>query len=218
MGEKRFKFKRLFDQRIAETKSSSQHRSYRRPRKQLSCPERLESTGRQVHCTYAGTTLQGTSGYDIYKISRIFSFIARARKEHAFGRDSIRKTLQNSLERRRWQRDIESGCWKSSRRCFWINNYCIQLDHSILDNHGVFYQQALYNDLVFELTLASASQVVKGSGASKLVYKLTKHSNGVWDHPQQDIGRQSNQRVQQRQGVRIWSYVRRGGDLHKIDG
>ena len=51
-------------------------------------------------------------------------------------------------------------------------NYRIRLDHSILDDHGVFYPQALYNDLVFEETLASASQVVKGSDTSKLVYKL----------------------------------------------
>ena len=36
-----------------------------------------------------------------------------------------------------------------------------------------FYPQALYNDLVFELTLAPASQVVRGSDPSKLKYKLT---------------------------------------------
>ena len=52
-------------------------------------------------------------------------------------------------------------------------NYRIRLDHQILDDHGVFYSQALYNDLVFELTLAPAWQVVKGSDAAKLVYKLT---------------------------------------------
>lgn len=52
------------------------------------------------------------------------------------------------------------------------NNYRIRLDHSVLDDHGVFYPQALYNDLVFQLTLASASQFLKGSDASKLVYKL----------------------------------------------
>ena len=50
--------------------------------------------------------------------------------------------------------------------------YRINLDHPILTDHGVFYPQALPNDLVFELTLASAYQVVKGSDASKLGYKL----------------------------------------------
>ena len=38
--------------------------------------------------------------------------------------------------------------------------YCINLDQ-ILTDHGVFYPQALYNDLVFEVMLAPAAQVVK---------------------------------------------------------
>lgn len=51
--------------------------------------------------------------------------------------------------------------------------YRIRLDHQILTDHGVFYPQALYNDLVFELTLAPASQVVKGSDKTQLKYTLT---------------------------------------------
>ena len=50
--------------------------------------------------------------------------------------------------------------------------YSINLDHPILTDHGVVYPQALYNDLVFELTLAPAGQVVNGSDPSKLGYKL----------------------------------------------
>ena len=50
--------------------------------------------------------------------------------------------------------------------------YRINLDHQILTDHGIFYQQALYNDLVFEVTLAPASQVVRGSDPTKLNYKL----------------------------------------------
>ena len=42
-----------------------------------------------------------------------------------------------------------------------------------MTDHGTFYPQALYNDLTFELTFAQAAQVVRGSDASKLVYKLT---------------------------------------------
>ena len=52
--------------------------------------------------------------------------------------------------------------------------YRINLDHQILTDHGVFYPQALYTDLVFELVLAPADQVVIGSDASKLKYKLTQ--------------------------------------------
>ena len=53
------------------------------------------------------------------------------------------------------------------------SKYRIRLDHKILTDHGVFYPQALYGDLVFELTLSDAAQVVKGSDPTKLKYKLT---------------------------------------------
>ena len=51
--------------------------------------------------------------------------------------------------------------------------YRIRLDHQILTDHVVFYPQALYNNLVFELTLAEALNVVKGSEPKGLKYKLT---------------------------------------------
>ena len=51
--------------------------------------------------------------------------------------------------------------------------YRINLDHQVLTDHGGFYPNALYNDFVFELTLAPADQVVRGSGTTKLKYKLT---------------------------------------------
>ena len=50
--------------------------------------------------------------------------------------------------------------------------YRINLDHQILTDHGVFYPQALYTDLVFELVLAPAEQVVLGPDKTKLKYKL----------------------------------------------
>ena len=53
------------------------------------------------------------------------------------------------------------------------SKYRINLDHQILPDHRVFYPHALYNDLVFELALAPASQVVRGADTTKLKYKLT---------------------------------------------
>ena len=55
--------------------------------------------------------------------------------------------------------------------------YQIRLDHQILTDHGVFYPQALYNDLMFELTVAQASQVVRGSDPVNLKYKLINTSS-----------------------------------------
>ena len=54
------------------------------------------------------------------------------------------------------------------------NKYSIWLDDDFLADHGDFYPQAFFTNLVFELTLAPPSRIVKGSDASKLVYKLTK--------------------------------------------
>lgn len=45
------------------------------------------------------------------------------------------------------------------------SKYRINLDHQILTDHGIFYPQALLNDLVFEVTLVPASQVVKDQAA-----------------------------------------------------
>ena len=53
------------------------------------------------------------------------------------------------------------------------DKYRIRLDHEILTDHGVFYPQALYSDLIFELTLAPATHIVKCSDAHKLNYRLT---------------------------------------------
>jgi len=53
------------------------------------------------------------------------------------------------------------------------SKYQISLDHQILTDHGIFYPQTLYNDLVFELTLAGAEHVVIGTDTTQLKYKLT---------------------------------------------
>ena len=42
-----------------------------------------------------------------------------------------------------------------------------------MTDHEIFYPQALPHDVVFGMTLTPASHVVIGSGAAKLVHKLT---------------------------------------------
>ena len=53
------------------------------------------------------------------------------------------------------------------------NKYRIPIDHEILKDHGLFYPRALSDELVFELRLAPASTVVKGSDQAKLDYELS---------------------------------------------
>ena len=124
----------------------------------------------QFHVKFAATSVQDTVGYDIYKI---FEDLFLSTDERA---NMLSEGIQSvDLCRIR----SGSGDKKSSGvdeenklNSVYGNKYRINLDHPILTDHGVFYPQALYNDLVFELTLAPASQVVRGSDASKLVYKL----------------------------------------------
>ena len=47
------------------------------------------------------------------------------------------------------------------------------MDHEILKDHGVFVPRALPDELLFELILAPASNVVIGSDEIQLAYELT---------------------------------------------
>ena len=54
--------------------------------------------------------------------------------------------------------------------------YRIRLDLQILTDHGVIYPNALYKNLTFDIKLAPASQVVKGSDTTKLKYSSSDFS------------------------------------------
>lgn len=76
----------------------------------------------------------------------------------------LRLRGQENLRRRRGKRAGKDGYGTKCR---------IRLDHQIQIDHGIFYPQALFNDFIFKLILAAASQVVKGSDRQALNYKLT---------------------------------------------
>ena len=113
---------------------------------------------------FAGTILQDTDGYDLFKIYEDL-FLSQEQRD-----DMILEGIQSE--------DLckirsNAGDTENTLNENFGTKYYIWLDHEILTDHGVFYPQALYNDLVFELTLAGAGQVVKGSDPAKLKYKLT---------------------------------------------
>ena len=119
---------------------------------------------------FAATTIHDMDGYDIYKI---YEDLFRSTEERA---DMIMEGIQSEdlCKIRSGAGDKKTSGVDAENRLETIykDKYRLKLDHQILTDHGVVYPQALYNDLVFELTLAPASQVVKGSDPSKLVYKL----------------------------------------------
>ena len=119
---------------------------------------------------YAGTTVQDTNGYDIYKIFEDLFLSSDERAEKIL--EGIQHTNLNKLRSGAGDKPTSGVDAENKLETIYKNKYRINLDHQILTEHGAFYPKALYNDLTFELTLAQATQVVRGSDTSKLVYKL----------------------------------------------
>ena len=119
---------------------------------------------------YAGTTLQETVGYNIHKTFEDLFLSVDERSNmllDGIQSEDLCKIRSNTGDKKTSDVDEENKL-----NAVYREKYSIRLDHQIVTDHGVFYPQALYNDLIFELTLAAANQVVKGSDGSKVVCKL----------------------------------------------
>ena len=119
---------------------------------------------------FAGTPVQDTHGYDIYKIFEDL-FLSKDEREEMI-LEGIQSEDLNKIRSNSGDRKTTGVNTENKLETIYKNKYKINLDHQILTDHGAFYPQALYNDLTFELILAPAVQVVRGTDASKLVYKL----------------------------------------------
>ena len=119
---------------------------------------------------FEGTILEETVGHDIYNTFRDL-FLPGEQWDNMVPEgiqgEDLCKIRSNSGDKKTSGVDAEKKLNE-----VYGNKYRINLDHQILTDHGVFYPQALYSDLVFEVTLAPASQVVRGSDTTKLKYKL----------------------------------------------
>ena len=119
---------------------------------------------------FAATTVQETASYGIYKT---FEDLFRSRDEREnMLREGIQSTDLNKIRSGAGDKKTSGVDEENALNAVYGTKYRINLDHPILTDHGVLYPQALYNDLVFELTLAAAHEVVKGPDGTKLGYKL----------------------------------------------
>ena len=125
----------------------------------------------QMAVKFGGTTLEDTVDYDV---SKTFSdlFLPGEKRDNmvpeGIQSEDLCKIRSGAGDAKTTGVDTEKKLNE-----VYGKKYCINLDHQILTDHGIFYPQALYNDRVFEVTLAPESQVVKGSDPTKLKYKLT---------------------------------------------
>ena len=120
---------------------------------------------------YSGTILQDTVGYDIYKIFEDL-FLSQEERDNML-QDGIQSEDLNKIRSNAGDKKTTGVDTENKLNKIYGSKYRIRLDHQILNDHGTFYPQALFNDLMFELVLAPASQVVRGSDPTKLKYKLT---------------------------------------------
>ena len=115
--------------------------------------------------------MQETKGYDIFKIYEDL-FLSQEQRDNmlleGIQSEELCKIRSNAGDKK--TSGVES---EKKLNEIYGTKYRIRLDHEILTDHGVFYPHALYNDLKFDVLLAPASQVVKGSDPTKLKYKLT---------------------------------------------
>ena len=119
---------------------------------------------------FAATTVQDTDSYSVYKTFEDL-FLSRDKRANML-REGIQSDDLNKIRSGAGDKKTSGVDAENKLNTVYGTKYRINLDHPILSDHGVFYPQALHNDLLFELTLAPANQVVKGSDASKLGYKL----------------------------------------------
>ena len=124
----------------------------------------------KFHVKFAATSVQNTDGYDIYKIFEDL-FLSADERANMLS-EGIQSVELCKIRSGAGDKKTSGVDEENKLQSVYTNKYRINLDHPILNDHGVFYPQAPYNDLIFELTLAPAYQVVRGTDASKLVYKL----------------------------------------------
>ena len=119
---------------------------------------------------FARSMIQDTDSYDIYKIFEdLFIPLPERTNMLSEGIQSLDLCWIRSGAGDKKTSGVDE---ENKLNAVYGTKYRINLDHQILTDHGVFYPQTLYNDLVFELTLAPAGQVVNGSDTTKLGYKL----------------------------------------------
>ena len=120
---------------------------------------------------FAGETLQDTVGYDIFKIWEDL-FLAQEDCDNML-LEGIQEEKLCKIHSNAGDKDTTGVDAEKALEAVFGTKYRIKLDQQILTDHGIFYPQALFNNLLFELTLAPGSHVVKGSDTTKLKYKLT---------------------------------------------
>ena len=120
---------------------------------------------------FGGTTLDDIVDFDVYKIFTDL-FLPEETRGNMVA-EGIQSKKLSQIRSGAGDKPTMGVDAENKLEKVYGKKYRINLDHQIMTDHGVFYPQALYTDLIFELALAPADQVVLGPDKTKLKYKLT---------------------------------------------
>ena len=120
---------------------------------------------------FARESLQDTDGYDLFQLYK--DLFLTENKRASMMREGIQsvdlpRTRCNAGDKKNTGIDKEK-----KRNKVYRSKYRISIDHDIPNNHGAFFPKGLSNELVFQLRLTPASDVVKGSDPAKITYEFT---------------------------------------------
>ena len=104
---------------------------------------------------FSSAVLQDTDGYDIYKNYEDLFLLQEERDDRLF--EGIQTEDQNKIRSNSGDKKTSGFNAENKLNRIYGSKYRIRLDHQILTDHGVFYPNALYHSLFFDLTLAPAS-------------------------------------------------------------
>ena len=125
----------------------------------------------QLVVAFGGEILDEILDYDIYKIFTDL-FLPEEKRGNMVA-EGIQSKNSSQIRSGAGDKPTSGVDAENKLEKVYGKKYRINLDHQVLTDHGVSYPQALFTGLVFEVKLAPADQVVKGSDPTKLKYKLT---------------------------------------------
>ena len=120
---------------------------------------------------FAGEIVQDTDGYDLFKLWEDL-FLTENERANMF-REGIQSEDLSKIRCSAGDKKTLGVDKENKLNEVYGKMYRIPLDHDILKDHGAFFPRALSDELLFELRLAPAGSVVKGSDPTKLSYQLT---------------------------------------------
>lgn len=119
---------------------------------------------------FAGEILQDTDGYDLLKLYEDL-FLTENERINML-REGIQSIVLSKIRCNSGDKKTSGVDKEKKLNGVYGNKYRIPIDHEILKDHGVFFPRALSDELVFELRLAPAASVVKGSDSTSLGYEI----------------------------------------------